>query len=96
MPHPWCIFPRSADRGLIEARNPARNTIVDFNFPDHLIGASLKLSVGHRGFQYQTYFPDQLIGASLKPTESVPILDSLAYFPDQLIGASLKQSERGP
>ena len=37
------------------------------NFPDQLIGASLKQWVNSGGAQITPDFPDQLIGASLKP-----------------------------
>ena len=85
-------FPRSIDRGLIEAtimRATVRGNAA--NFRDQLIAASLKRSLAHRAEQSDDrHFRDQLIAASLKHGQLRHELPVDCHFRDQLIAASLK------
>jgi hypothetical protein len=65
------------------------------NFPDQLIGASLKPPAGWVGSASVPDFPDQLIGASLKQPVAFGGVQPPCNFPDQLIGASLKHLTPG-
>ncbi len=63
-------FPRSIDRGLIEAEQFSVQRSVEIEFPRSidrgLIEARLRQSTRHAGLNH---FRDQLIAASLKPTK---------------------------
>src|SRR5205807_10331631 len=65
----WCTFgrfPRSIDRGLIEASADLKPTSTPTNFRDQLIAASLKRLSSKHPERYNDHFRDQLIAASLK------------------------------
>src|ERR1035437_6395620 len=87
------LFPRSADRGLIEAINCPCCWACCCIFP---IGSADRGLIEASWWRWKTlgnkrYFPDQLIGASLKPLIAPAAGPVAAYFrSDQLIGASLK------
>ena len=84
-------FPRSIDRGLIEAHDGPRNRQGITDFRDQLIAASLKLQVRQDLGRKSHHFRDQLIAASLKRGVAAMDGGAFAYFRDQLIAASLKR-----
>ena len=87
-------FPRSADRGLIEACHSSGVTgSAAPDFRDQLIAASLKPQPSCGGSHEGGYFRDQLIAASLKRKGSKRYRGNRGYFRDQLIAASLKHSQ---
>ena len=66
------VFPRSIDRGLIEARTPPGAGRPRRHFPGLLIGASLKLPDSLPDSEHHGDFPGLLIGASLKRNNKNP------------------------
>ena len=65
-------FPRSADRGLIEAASACRANVQSRDdFRDQLIAASLKHALGTAQSCTGRNFRDQLIAASLKRSQRV-------------------------
>ena len=86
-------FPRSIDRGLIEATNvPIAMTASAAHFRDQLIAASLKRMSTPAHERRRATFRDQLIAASLKLQSSYRVRRyELRHFRDQLIAASLKR-----
>src|SRR5579872_5671084 len=86
-------FPRSYDRGLIEASRSCRSTHRSARgFRDHMIAASLKrvpLAAPCRG---QQCFRDHMIAASLKPIWILEPAPPFRSFRDHMIAASLKRA----
>ena len=84
-------FPRSIDRGLIEAFTSTPQELNVGGFRDQLIAASLKRELNVR-VEVQNFlcFRDKLIAASLKPYLASPAGCCAPRFRDQLIAASLK------
>src|SRR5438132_567498 len=83
-PTRWA-FPRSYDRGLIEAPDrapPAAPPPADFR--DHMIAASLKPG------QHSATFRDHMIAASLNRPRPPCCGAVLGHFRDHMIAASLK------
>ena len=88
-------FPRSAGRGLIEARLHQSEVLQPANhFRDQLVAASLKPEVPIGREVEFFHFRDQLVAASLKRSNLARDLQSMPYFRDQLVAASLKRLEQ--
>src|SRR5437763_632486 len=83
-------FPRSDDRGLIEALGSTGPPHCWPDFRDQMIAASLKRFFYLQLFFRFRYFRDQMIAASLKPLHHNLANIKVADFRDQMIAASLK------
>src|SRR5579884_428759 len=84
-------FPRSFDRGPIEAAQDATCLYLEPHFRDHLIAAPLKHRTSRPRRAVSPNFRDHLIAAPLKPRFPVRRRPELQHFRDHLIAAPLKQ-----
>jgi len=83
-------FPRSIDRGPIEAQSRCGRSKRNRDFRDQLIAAPLKRPEGFERRTEAVYFRDQLIAAPLKLGGRANIDVLGPHFRDQLIAAPLK------
>ena len=90
---PWSTpFPRSADRGIIEAGVDSDNQLRLGEFPRSADRGIIEArAVRSRGYPVPVRFRDQLIAASLKLRDRLPATRGARRFRDQLIAASLKR-----
>ncbi len=60
------------------------------DFPDHIVGASLRVRPAGVLRGGGSDFPDHIVGASLRAPHETPVVDEGDYFPDHIVGASLR------
>ena len=86
----WRRFPRSEDRGPIEARSASAETRRHIHFRDLRIAAQLKQLLGNSLIHISRDFRDLRIAAQLKPPGPRRFRGHIWHFRDLRIAAQLK------